>query len=289
MTKKPIDIEKLLQWAYSELGKRQLSASEEVWQRWERVGGQGGVAVDEPQAPQRYAFVGEPHPDADAVAEAVRALKPFEFETIDWDASKSNLLGELLPWAEAWVDWRKSLAKCDEHGRFDNLEKLGNPFVGMGVINVAERLHHHAVLGRRPDWERDAPHASRLTRNGTGYPITLHVDREGRYCMGGNPGHRKGQDIRPMVWWPAPQTIIRARVEYVVWWLALGELRESLNAGDGLSVHVVDGPGAPEQPWINNQERMVRVFQDDTVIRAYRERLLPKQRRKTGAAAGAAA
>ena len=87
-----MDVEQLLRWAYvDELSKQQLSAAEAVWDGIFDFANHGGID-DDNHAMQRYAHIGEPHPDARCIERAVAALPET---VIDWDAHFDLLAGDL--------------------------------------------------------------------------------------------------------------------------------------------------------------------------------------------------
>lgn len=279
-SKKAVDIETLLQWAYGdELAKRKTAVT---WDTITDYGARGGVAIDDghhgQSSPvQRYAYVGEPHADAVAVESMVAALEDIRCDAIDWEESKAELFGpSLLAWANEYVDWQKS--RRDACGVFVDVVRLANPFDGGAAFGLPTIVRRCATLKRCPDWERDVPHGEKLRPPSGGHPIAVFVDAEGRYCT--TKAQRGGLYPKgtfwPTIWYPTPGMVAWARAEYALWWGAMVSLAESLNDG-WLCEHVALPPAAPEQPWITGEPAVARVLQD---MAAKRPNLLGRVRRR---------
>lgn len=258
--KKPIDIELLLQWTYcDELAKRKTAVT---WDTITSYGERGGHAIDEgPTSPQRYAFVGEPHPDAIAVESMVAALDDVRADAIDWEESRAQLFGPaLLVWAEAFIDWQKSRRRDD--GVFVEIVRDTNPFVGAASFGLPQIVRRCATLRRRPDWERDTPAFEKWMPLSGCHPIVVAEDEQGRLCTTKQSGkqYRFGARV-PLIWFPTPRQVAWARAEYALWWGALNALCESLNSG-WLREHVATLPVASEQPWVTGDPSAPRVLKD---------------------------
>jgi hypothetical protein len=171
-TKRRIDIEKLLQWAYlDELPKLKLSAAEGIWDRMAQYGSLGGINAEQSRfwgsGAQRYAQFGLPHPDAEKIARAVGALKPASIED-DFDV----IVGELGALVTV-NDFRPRRAirvpgRTTEAGYYD---KDGTPpafaprdVILVRTINVGPLVAYHAVMRSRPDWTSAQPRPYRRRR-----------------------------------------------------------------------------------------------------------------------------
>ena len=241
---KHIDIEALLAWCYrDELIKRVTSSAEGVWERLAdaRLG-----VVDAPRGGAQRYDLGEPHPDAIVLEEAVAGLPDT---AIDWDREAPAILGDLLALVEPRVpavvlEQRASVAGWRTRAGARRSFRLEPPrrVVLVRSLRTSALVAMHAAMGTRPDWKSEHPHPLPVAaERGPGPKIFGECRRrnwysEGSYC--------------PLRWWPSPISIAEARADYLAWWGGLVAL-----AGTRLSEHVALSPAAPQMPWNNILDR----------------------------------
>lgn len=231
---KPIDIERLLQWAYcDELPKQRHTLEKGSWDRVSEYGERGGMAIDD--GCQLPGMLGGPHPDADVVAAAV------------------DQLGEcvVLP---HWADERARIMP-DALG----LAPVDDRFIGAGVFKRSLVITR-AKLRNRPECWCDVVGTPSPAIGRNGKPIVTLPDVDGRPRWSGGYGEPEIRGVTPkgdylpnaccaVLWEPRGDAIAFDRVEYVVWHRALGELVEILRAGGKLVAWSPTGPEAPAEPW----------------------------------------
>jgi hypothetical protein len=187
-SKKAVDIEKLLQWAYlDELSKRTASSAENVWRHMGSV--MGGAKTP------HYDF-GTPHLDALKLEKCVLALEPLKPE--DWRAFGPSLMGDL---------WALFQAR---------------DVIIVRSLNIAFLLRHHAILRTRPAFNPTRPrpgrvlttHGPRGTAKVEGRSWGQNRYSPGAYC--------------PLRWSPSPITIAQERLDYAAWHLGLVTLAQTL-------------------------------------------------------------
>lgn len=209
------DIEALLVWTYrDELPKRLTSSADGIW---DRIGGLG-AAIDHGHgsgSAQRYASIGLPHPDAEAIERAVDRLPNI---SIDWQKSRPAVMGNLSALLEA------------------------HDAILLDTIRPSVLVSHHAVMGTRPPWgEAKTPRPHRIQpRRGpaNGAAVVGECRGADSYTMGSHC---------PLRWSPSVIDIAQMRANYVAWHDALCRLAEMLRGS--LSEREPLPPSAPPLPW----------------------------------------
>lgn len=267
-SKKNVDIEQLLQWAYlDELPKRQTSSAEGIWDRLAQYGSLGGVDPDPGHgAAQRYAHFGLPHRDAEAIERGVAALGTT---TIDWQRDFELIAGDL----EALVSindvgrQRPGPRRVPVSGWTDrkgNMIRVPNPPAPRDVllvnsINVAALLIMHAVHRSRPDWRTERMRVvPTLAKRGPYAEVVGECKGRNLYTLG---------SYCPLRWVPSPIEIVLTRADYVAWHHGLRLLAEQLE----LAEHVALPPKASGAPWIEGEApggQTPRTFRHQPVARS---------------------
>lgn len=280
--RRELDVEKLLQWAYrEELPKRITSASGSSWDRLSQYGSLGGINPKDHNMPQRYAHVGEPHPDALRIEYEVAQLPEL---IIDWPDSTEAILGELAPLVAI-----NQLHKPDpvpgpttrsgwrtKGGQWRSRENRPRDMILVNRLNTAALITMHAAKGTRPDWadEHPQPMYIQADRRPPGTPAVVgdcrgrNLYATGSYC--------------PLRWEPSPLSIAQLRADYWCWYRGLERLTEQLELEDYIALP----PAAPGMPWWGEREPPRRIF---AVGEAGRDKPLPlkPQRPRTGSARAA--
>ncbi|MDQ2080491.1 hypothetical protein RA307_09890 [Xanthobacteraceae bacterium Astr-EGSB] len=151
-TKRRIDVELFLQWAFPELLKKDVSAGASSWQLTERIGGR-----DDGYGSGMPIGAGAPHPDALVVDQALRVLP--EFFPIDWDFYREAILADL---------WNYQAARV---------------YTSTFTFNMRASVMTHAKMKARPEWWC-AP-VKRHKRIGlNGKPIVIGHRGHGKYDEG---------------------------------------------------------------------------------------------------------
>ena len=207
-----IDVEQLIRWAYrDELIKRQTSAADGLWDTIALGLGRDG---DSPSGAQRYAYIGEPHPDAELVEREIATLGNV---VIDWPKRGLFIMGDLL-------------GLLDAHATLT-----------IGYFSARAWVIQHASMGTRPRWQMETPRCySTPAARGPGVMIVgecrgHHLYSTGSHC--------------PIRWEPPIRDIAIARAEYVVWHDALSALARVLSGK--LERYEPTGPEASPNPWHN--------------------------------------
>lgn len=187
--KQPVDIERLLQWAYrDELPKREIGGLT----GWEAdilvLGTRIDKSHDEPGFP---VSLGAPHNDALLLDHAVRSLDPV---TVKWPSARGILMGDLALW-------------------------LGDrdPMVSAMKDYPAALVAMHAKMGSRPQWDMGST-SVRPVLGKNHKPVIDGITAGRRYGEGATCRLRLE---------PPPQEIASARFEYFVWRAAMVSLAES--------------------------------------------------------------
>lgn len=226
-TRKPIDIEKLLQWALrEELPKGQpVSAS-----AYDAIVSYGrlGTRIDT----SRYGggdglgFVpGTPHPDAEIIGQVLR--------TQPTGAALSEL-------------------ECYELiGDYAALDPLAVRAPARAVFNPLSLLIRCATLGQRMVWDIGLPHAQGL-RQSNGKGIVFGQDADGdlvRLRPSANNSFRFEDRPRCHLHYVEPSIgeLLEPRAEYTIWHRALGDLARAL-VGQ-LADYDALPPSASAKPW----------------------------------------
>lgn len=224
--RKTVPIDKLLVWAYTEeLPKRDLAAKEGgTWGFFHRFA-ELGTAVDE-WSYQRYASIGDVHPDAEALEKAVSQLEDI---AIDWETEKLGLMGAWAWMLEGeYAD--KAIRGCSK------------------IVHLAGLVTSCAARGKVPYWH-DAPPSCE------GYRIEGKAGRPTWVVLGGKQIERGGKrtwtygSYCPLKWLPSGTEIGLDRAEYLGWWRGLGILRERISGR--LREFEPGPPEAPERPWVD--------------------------------------
>ena len=217
--RRPVDIEKLLQWAFrDELPKQSIEGTwgYEVSPMF-RLAALGTTIDSFSQEPGFPNALGCCHPDAEIIGAAVLQLDDAE---IDWPATRRRLLGPLR-----------------------GLVSLNDPTLSRLTIGRAGLVAMHAKMGTRPRWDLEPLPEPTIGRNGK--PVVQFVDDDDR-LVEGRRGRHYGRGARcPLTWCPAPREAAFARVEYSVWHMTLVELSDRLQLGERTAL----APAAPPAPW----------------------------------------
>jgi hypothetical protein len=250
--KKPIDIEKLVQWALRDELPKGKAVSASAWDLLTQYG-LLGTRVDVSRGSyDGMGFVpGSPHEDALAVAAAIQRLDDRgHLPDID---NALGLFGDLAPIAATCA---ASLLVADFNPRALVISK--------------------AISGGRPAWQFEQPTAYAMTvefRDPQGAirrrPLVHGVDADGvEVAMLPNRGgraQRKGMydfDMAPRspLRWGDPDlmSIGHSRAEYVAWHTSLCALVDML--GDTLVEFAPTMPAARPLPWITGQVQPSRVL-----------------------------
>jgi hypothetical protein len=259
----PIDIERLVTWAYDELAREDLMVAAD--------GGSGamfsilsGIPLGSgASGPQRYAAVMPPHPDALTVDRAVQALPDV---AVDWPASRAALMGDLDGFYDAWVDWDGCRRRQD--GRDTVLvEPLArapaDPFAGT-MLQTGELVRRAAVLRRRPRGPvLRLPACFAYRAPGMPHAMVFHVEvaersRIARLILRRSSRHYGAHEQTAVAWWPTPIEIARARAEWSAWHAGLVALRAAL-AGR-LQRWAPTGPAVPAEPWRDGLGPQARIL-----------------------------
>jgi hypothetical protein len=246
--KQRIDVEKLLRWAYvHELPKRPApdGARSYAADLFMLGGGGGGSYYD--GAPPEAVMYGAPHPDALMLDHVVRRdLEPARLTM----AMAKELLGELASWLT------RDVMRPLQTGMVK--KKDGRDIAGIVVSETVERetqlearelspaslVPLHARLGNRPNWATGEPRIRRV--NGSnGKPLIRGITKGKRY---GDGAHCV------LALEPSVDVILRARFEYVVWWMALVEIAERCR----MTEHFALPPSAPPFPWRGGEQQNPR-------------------------------
>jgi hypothetical protein len=228
--KKKIDIEKLLQWAFREELPKGHAVEASAWSLIETFG-QLGARVDvsaRGSSSGGLGFVpGEPHPDALAVAAAVRSMsREHRFSKTDC----AGLLGDYAGVGELAIGAMAGVA-----------------------FNLRALIIRCAALGAPMVWDIGVPRLCRVTRldnqhaivfglDDAGQLIELRSDKKGRYPIGSAP--------RCHLEWTEPsiEQLLETRAEYAAWRHALASL--ALDLANRLGDIEATGPLRPADPWL---------------------------------------
>lgn len=243
MTKRQIEVEKLLQWAYrDELSKRVTSSAEGIWDQIIEYGQHGGINHDPGHgAAQRYSHFGLPHPDADTIEKAVSALPDGQ---VDWNLESEAIMGDLLgivdtrPLSARPPAPRQTLVGWWEGSRWYKMQTRARDVIMVRSLKSAALVTMHAKMGTRPDWQDDAPRPYQ-TRAARGSKAAIVGECWGKAAY--SPGSHC-----PLTWDPSPISVAETRADYLAWWRGLNLLAKTLVLQD----FDVLPPTAPEMPWV---------------------------------------
>jgi len=240
-----MDIEDLLRWAYvNELPKQGVSI------------GRGtplsrmldyGTTIDMSHREREPVVEGDPHPDALLLDYAVRNLPPARLTL----PMARYLLGELFAYLTREVVREIEVGIIRRRHR--EIAGIVTREITERVVVLDERLVDprvllvvHAKLGNRPPWNLGASRVTRvLGRNGK--PVVVGITKGRRYGRGA---------YSPLQLDPSAAAIVRARFEYVAWWMALMQLAESCR----LNEHEPLPPRAAAEPWRTGPEPTSRIL-----------------------------
>ena len=241
--RKPIDIEKLLQWAYrQELPKLQFLGAG-LSGRWSgfallgtRVQHEGGGTF------YGCLDVGPPDPDAGVVHEAVKELDSLK---ADWNEDPRVLLSDMSEGVQA---------------------EAAAALTGYRVQR-SELVMRFARMGMRPDWRAEEPELRPvLAKNNR--PAWFARKRVKIKAGGWMEAEVNGYDdkrCRPMegayrkyYFDPDPRLAVDLRADYANWHASLVWLREELLGR--LEMWEPTGPVAAERPWERGEEPSARVL-----------------------------
>jgi hypothetical protein len=217
--KKRVPIDVLLTWVYRDELPKQTVGELTGWEKLIYL----GTTVDETDRGDGGLPIalGPPHPDALMLAHAVKCLEPM---TLRWPHARSILAPDI-----------GACIRDDD----PSLHRL--------VEEPAYLLRHHAIMITQPEWHLGAPRLIRTT-GPNGKPVVDGITAGGRYAEGANC---------PLLIEPSGAAVVKARFEYLVWWMALTKLvSESWNYRD----HILERPRAAQAPWITGPERSSRIL-----------------------------
>jgi hypothetical protein len=222
MSKRSVEIEKLLHWAYrDELVKRHISSAEAIWEGIREYGQRGGEDPGH-QSAQRYPHFGSPHPDAEVIEGAVSALPNLP---IDWQQSGAAIMGDLILLLQS----RDTLL--------------------LRTLRTAALVTMHSSMGTRPNWREEAPKPHFVASMKDASKPALVGECKGRnlYTAG---------SYCPLKYEPSPISIAESRADYTCWHRGLMQLAETLELED----HIALPPAAPAMPWAGEQEAKGKIF-----------------------------
>ena len=255
-----LDIEAALRFAYrDEIPKRGNAASTSLGSSFHLVTKVGtlGTMIDEPMSEPGFpAALGDPHPDALVIEQAVRGLGAIREATLDDDSILTGLEGFSLDPAT---------------------------YIARAMQNVPALVAIHARLGNRPSWG-GKPEVERLLGD-NGKPVIFRdepiwLESKWEAATGRNgrattkpvewvemhnqvPTKAIRAGLYPtgsyccLVWSPRPEMILLDRAEYAVWWAALDYLADEL-AGELDSIALTPVT-APQRPWLGERDRLVTI------------------------------
>lgn len=221
--KRPITIEKLLEWAYRfELPKKEIGGLT----GWEASIFLLGTRVDGGRSPDEPGFpvgLGAPHPDALLIDWHVRALCTV---TVLWEVVHAWIMGPLAGGTSA-----------------DDIALRRMQFEPSALVQM------HARMGTRPHWDiGDVTVRPLFGRNGKPTVVGL------------TPGGRYGEGCYcPLEVTPSLREIAHDRVEWYVWREALVDLAAETWK---LEMWDVLPPSAAAQPWVLDDERKPNILRD---------------------------
>jgi hypothetical protein len=252
MQRKPVDIEKLLQWSFlEELPKGQpVDASPlDALRHTKRF----RLRQDGARRDYDVGFVqGAPHPDAKVIGRAVEALPSFACTPADIE----NLLGPLIA-----------------------LDSRVSPALVRVAFSPIVPIARHAVMSTRPRWNVGMPRPQRTRRSGGGRHVVIWQDSNGEWQEGLPPGAGWRYPANalaqcPLTW--ADPTVIEvaeARIDYVIWHRGLMMLVKTL--ADQLAEHEALAPSAAAAPWIEDTEARSRVLVNNHTAHMTQAKPLP--------------
>ncbi len=254
---KKITIEKLLTWAFTQELCKVGATGEEggaLSGGWQAFAGMAELGTLIDRTPNYYGVIpdfvtngGDPHPDAVAVGDAVRALADHGGYDID---GTMNLFPE-------WTDERGLIA-LEVARMAEELQIKRDILQASHVVNL---VISSAILARGPDWHAERPAEKMVERAGKpawfimrkaadafGRPYTYETDgRDKRTHRPLRGAYRKFELSSPL------RGAIVARMEWSIWQSALSELYAALSGR--LAAHDLQPFTADYQPWLREHRR----------------------------------
>jgi hypothetical protein len=221
MSKRPVPIDRLLQWAYRDELPKGYRGDERLAIEPPKISpmfkyAQHGGRVDnwsrEPGFP--LAMGTEPHPDAIAIHNAVMDLE--DEVRISWPAASPVLLGEL-----------ERLITPED---VQELHKIKEQPQGLVTL--------HARMGNRPPWHID-------------YSVTKIIGKERNSPLRKGRARRSKNLLGELVLSPPAHVIAQARFEYLAWHRSICRVASMLE--DVLIEHTPQLPEAPQLPWYDGE------------------------------------
>ena len=238
---KRLPIESLLRWAFRDELPKGKPVAASAWSIVENYAATGGVRIDSgsPGGGDGLGFVyGDPHPDAEIVAQAVAQLAP------------SVILGD-----DRMIDLLGEFTARDETGRYSIIDAHDVRAVALAPFSPRAMIIRCATLGKPMVWDLGAPTLKPMMIQGAmferkavfgfdhrGELMLLDPDQHGRYKIKAQP--------RTMLRWvdPSMRMLAETRAEFAVWHDALLALVHMINKR-GLAEHVALPPMMPAMPW----------------------------------------
>lgn len=236
--KRVMDIEDVLQWAFrDELPKRREDDGEFRMREYPSVcpmfamAQHGGRIENFSREPGFPLAMGEVHPDALVVEEAVMGLSRFEGHRFEGDLG----LAPDLP------------AGQDEQGP-----------MAWAMTQIVNLVRIQARLGGRPSFAKTPEPAAIVDKQGRPLVVvlrtTMKADEDGRLRpqlveekVGAEGKDRYPRGAYCQIEWEDPKAILRERAGYSAWWAALDLLANELSGK--LSTIAVLPPAAAQRPW----------------------------------------
>ena len=244
-SKRQVEIEKLLQWAYRDELPKQFPGGSSLMADLAML----GAPIDRDDMSDRMPVgAGTPHPDALLIDWHVRALQPV---IVNWSGQRRSLMGDLA----AYLDRDEPVTPAMDTGPQVDIELYHSRSGGERARSRVERrrivlpvrecaatlVTLHARMGTRPPWQMPIRLEPVLSGNHKptmiGRMIRKNVYTAGSHC--------------PLRLAPSAQDIARARFEYWVWHQALVYL---VRVVCDLRDHAVLPPSAAAHPWLCDDE-----------------------------------
>jgi hypothetical protein len=255
-----------------------------------------GTAIDFSREPGFPMALGDPHPDALLIEQAVRDMTPGDLDISDVPLGLDELVaparsGPARPYLD--VAKLKSEIRDQAAGHVVMCARLGSrpalldapvPEAILGnnnrpiVCRTEERVVGY-VETRDPDTGALVSRVARTVQA----EVTCHHRGKAGYPLGA---------FSPLKWSPSPAGVVECRAAYAVWWAALAHLAEVLSRQvpdptpdepnrmrPYLSSIVITGPTAARLPWAGEVEKTPRVLPDTqpAIVPAPR-RVAPRRR-----------
>lgn len=248
MRKRQEDIEGALRWAYvDELPKRGKASLQtgrgsnfDVVTRYGELGTVIDEAMTEPGFPGE---LGDPHPDALVIEEAVNSLADITDAAYDeamgiaddmgFGLDEQRALAWALPQMRGFVITHAIQRNRPECRDFPVPGRVQAPNSNLPLVQRVENTY------AKDDREGQHPYRAAVPSPSVGKKGELPVYKRGSFC--------------PLAWYPDPESILLDRAAYVVWWSALDLLASELQ-GQLESIDVT-GPAAPMRPWTGEVDK----------------------------------